>query len=222
MLYLVFHDLEFIGNVELQERYAVEVSNKFQILDQEPATKMYERFTNAIAETAKDSLEVIPKRKKDQPYSENKRIKQARGDMEKAYQKFVGSGESYLETYIGAKSNLNKVYEELMGEDLEKKIKEIKWIPIHDLILDIINKAYTGQELPAQWTISNIVPIPKSGDLTKTDNCRGISLSSVVAKVYNRMLLNRIRPVLGPLLRTNQNGFRERRTTVQQVPALRR
>ena len=36
------------------------------------------------------------------------------------------------------------------------------------------------------------------------------------------MLLNRIRPVLDPLLRTNQNGFRERRTTVQQVLALRR
>ncbi len=46
----------------------------------------------------------------------------------------------------------------------------LKWIPIDDHILDIINKAYTGHELPAKWTISNTVPIPKSGDLTKTDN----------------------------------------------------
>ena len=44
----------------------------------------------------------------------------------------------------------------------------------------------------------------------------------MLAKVYNRLLLNRIRPVLDPLLRNNQNGFRQRRTTVQQVLALRR
>jgi hypothetical protein len=98
----------------------------------------------------------------------------------------------------------------------------LKWVPIDDLILSIINKAYTSHELPAQWTTSNIVPIPKSGDLTNTDNYRGISLSSVVAKVYNRMILNRIRPVLDPLLWTNQNGFRQKRTTVQQVLAIRR
>ncbi len=36
------------------------------------------------------------------------------------------------------------------------------------------------------------------------------------------MLLNRIRPVVDPLLRTNQNGFRERSTTVEQVLTLRR
>jgi hypothetical protein len=52
-------------------------------------------------------------------------------------------------------------------------------------------QVYNSQELPEQWKILNIIPIPKSGDLTKTDNYRVISLSSVIAKVYNRMLLNR-------------------------------
>jgi hypothetical protein len=33
----------------------------------------------------------------------------------------------------------------------------LKWVPIDDLILSIINKAYTSHELPAQWTTSNIV-----------------------------------------------------------------
>jgi hypothetical protein len=36
------------------------------------------------------------------------------------------------------------------------------------------------------------------------------------------MILNRIHPVLDPLLRTNQNGFRQKRTTLQQVLAIRR
>ena len=36
------------------------------------------------------------------------------------------------------------------------------------------------------------------------------------------MLLNRIRPILNPLLRNNQNGFRQERTTVGQILAIRR
>ena len=96
----------------------------------------------------------------------------------------------------------------------------LKWVVIDDLVLHISNKAF--MELPRHWTIINIIPIPKSGDLTKTDNYRGISLSFVVAKGNNRMILNRIRPKLDPWLRINQNGFREKRTTTSQVLALRR
>ena len=36
------------------------------------------------------------------------------------------------------------------------------------------------------------------------------------------MLLNRIRPILDPLLRNNQHGFRQERTTVGQILAIRR
>ena len=86
--------------------------------------------------------------------------------------------------------------------------KVFKYVPIDDIVLDIINKYYIKFEQPDLWNISNIVPVPKSGDITKADNYRGISFTSVIAKTYNRMLLNRIRPVLDPLLRPNQNGFR--------------
>jgi len=40
-------------------------------------------------------------------------------------------------------------------------------------------------------------------------------------KLYNRMILSRIRKVLEPKLGTNQNGFRPRRTTVAQILTLR-
>ena len=36
------------------------------------------------------------------------------------------------------------------------------------------------------------------------------------------MLLNRICPILDPILRNNQNGFRQERTTVGQILAIRR
>ena len=68
----------------------------------------------------------------------------------------------------------------------------------------------------------NIIPVPKSGDLSNTNNYRGISLICIIAKLYNRLILNRIRSVIDPKLQYNQNGFRPKRTTVAQVLALRR
>ena len=46
---------------------------------------------------------------------------------------------------------------------------------------------------PDQWITSVIVPLPKKGDLSLMTNYRGISLLSITAKVYNKILLNRIR-----------------------------
>ena len=77
-----------------------------------------------------------------------------------------------------------------------------------EIILRFANSLLIFQEKPEQWSIANIVPIPKKGDLSKSGNYRGISLSSIIAKLVNRMILNRIQPVLDPLLRINQNGFR--------------
>ena len=53
-------------------------------------------------------------------------------------------------------------------------------------------------------------------------NYRGITLSAVAAKIYNRMLLNRMKPHIDAKLRRNQNGFRTGRSTVAQVLTLRR
>ncbi len=45
---------------------------------------------------------------------------------------------------------------------------------------------------------------------------------SIPAKVYNRILLNRIRDPIDKLLRRNQAGFRTERSCVQQIHILRR
>ena len=98
----------------------------------------------------------------------------------------------------------------------------LKRCDLDDEILGFCNRALLEGRKPEQWSIMNIIPIPKSGDLSKGGNYRGISLSSLVAKTYNRMILNRIRPAIEPHLRINQNGFRPERTTTSQILALRR
>ena len=90
----------------------------------------------------------------------------------------------------------------------------LKRCQLDDIIIKFCNDALLRGRKPAQWSTLNHIPIPKSGDLRRGKNYRGICLSSIVAKTYNRLLLNRIRPYLDPVLRFNQNGFHPGKSTV--------
>ena len=79
---------------------------------------------------------------------------------------------------------------------------------LNDQLLDVCKMMLESGGKPELWSKSIIVTVPKKGDLSEPQNYRGIALILTAAKLYNRMLLNRIRPHLDPLLRTNQNGFR--------------
>ena len=93
---------------------------------------------------------------------------------------------------------------------------------LHQHLLGFCNSALLDGSTPEAWTTASIIPIPKKGNLSKPDNYRGISLAPVAAKVYNKLLLNRIYPFIDPLLRPNQNGFRKGRSTLPQILAIRR
>ena len=67
-----------------------------------------------------------------------------------------------------------------------------------------------------------MIPIPKKGDLSLPSNHHEISLSSIVTKVINGMILNRIQPKVDPHLRSTQNEFRPGRSTTAHILALRR
>ena len=58
--------------------------------------------------------------------------------------------------------------------------------------------------------------------MTLPTNYRGITLLPIAAKIYNKLLLNRIRAEVDPILRENQNGFRPGCSTLGQILTLRR
>ena len=95
-----------------------------------------------------------------------------------------------------------------------------------DAMADVIHcfcaEVYSNLTPHDQWITSVIVPLPKKGDLSLMTNYRGISLLSIAAKVYNKILLNRIRDEVDPILRKNQAGFRPGRSCAQQIHILRR
>ena len=67
-----------------------------------------------------------------------------------------------------------------------------------------------------------ILPLPKKGDLGLAKNYRGITLTSIAAKIYNALLRNRREPKIDNILRKNQNGFRRNRSTTSQILTIRR
>ena len=85
-----------------------------------------------------------------------------------------------------------------------------------DVIHAFCVEVYTRLSPPRQWVTNVIIPLPKKGDLSLMTNYRGMSLMSIAAKVYNKILLCRIRPDVDPLLRSNQAGFRPGQNCAQQ------
>jgi hypothetical protein len=79
-----------------------------------------------------------------------------------------------------------------------------------------------GECVPERWSRAILVPVPKKAGAHALDQHRGISLLNSVPKLFNRILLERVQKKVEPLLRTEQNGFRPKRSTIQHVLALRR
>ena len=52
-----------------------------------------------------------------------------------------------------------------------------------------------------RWMKGCILPFPKKGDLGLAKNYRGITLTSIAAKIYNALLRNRIEPEIDNILR---------------------
>ena len=67
-----------------------------------------------------------------------------------------------------------------------------------------------------------ILPFPKKGDLGLAKNYRGITLTSIAAKIYNALLCNHIEPKIDNILRKNQNGFWRNRSMTSQILTIRR
>ena len=91
-----------------------------------------------------------------------------------------------------------------------------------DKLVTLLNLVKNNLVIPNEWKTFICVPLPKKGDTTKMSNYRGITLMSITAKLYNRLLLNRIRDPLEEILRVNQAGFRPGRGCVEQIHLLRR
>ena len=82
--------------------------------------------------------------------------------------------------------------------------------------------AVYNQNTIYRWTKGCILPFTKMGDLGLAKNYRGITLTSIAAKICNALLRNRIESKIENIFRKNQNGFRRNRSTTSQILTIRR
>ena len=103
----------------------------------------------------------------------------------------------------------------MIGEILKaggEKIRKAVWL--------LCCVAWKNERVPNDWMQGVVVPLYKDGDERDPMNYRGITLLSIVGKVYNRVLGNRLmsfaeRGKMGIV--EEQGGFRPERGTEDQL-----
>ena len=89
------------------------------------------------------------------------------------------------------------------------------------LITFIFNAILRLEYFPLQWKVAQVIVIPKPGKpLNDVSSYRPISLLPVISKLFERLLLKRLQPVLEYSIPDHQFGFRRKHSTIQQVHRL--
>ena len=90
---------------------------------------------------------------------------------------------------------------------------------MYPILTALFNCSLRQGVVPSDWKISNVIPIPKSGDPSLATNYRPISLLSLVSKVLEHLvhskLLNYI--IQNNLLADCQHGFRPGSSTQEAL-----
>ena len=97
---------------------------------------------------------------------------------------------------------------------LQETVNEIAPV-LQNIFQQSLNKSKT----PSDWKKANIVPIFKKGDRTKPTNYRPVSLTAVVSKMLEHIVVAQIMDHLDhhQIIHENQHGFRSRRSCESQL-----
>jgi sorting nexin-29 len=92
---------------------------------------------------------------------------------------------------------------------------------LHQSIHRVLLRIWQDEEVPTSWLDGLICPIYKKGHRLECANYRGITLLNSAYKILSRILFNRLRPLEESFVGEYQAGFREGRSTTDQMFSLR-
>ncbi|XP_065315930.1 uncharacterized protein LOC135924751 [Gordionus sp. m RMFG-2023] len=85
------------------------------------------------------------------------------------------------------------------------------------ILLPIISRVWFERVCPNDWITATLINFPKTKDSKFLEDWRGISLNSVVYKIFANIILNRLRPLLEPLFTDSLVSFRKGRNTLEAI-----
>jgi len=82
----------------------------------------------------------------------------------------------------------------------------------------LFNICYSNGCIPADWKLANVVPVHKKGSKAEVTNYRPISLTSIIMKIYERIIRDDLTGRCHHLIDSRQHGFMlEKSCTTQLV-----
>ena len=87
-------------------------------------------------------------------------------------------------------------------------------------IIDLFNRCLTEKRVPVSWKHSVVMMIPKKKKgLKDPGNYRPISITAVIARLFERIILGRVQEHLDKnnIIVDQQSGFRKRRSTKDNI-----
>jgi len=106
----------------------------------------------------------------------------------------------------------------LPGEDdLQGEILKHADSSMIESIYLLIKEVWETEVLPTDWGVAYICPIHKKGDKQVCSNYRGIALLDTTCKVLSYCILDRIKPLAEQVVGDYQSGFRQNRSTTDQI-----
>ena len=87
---------------------------------------------------------------------------------------------------------------------------------IANSLCTIFNRSITCGIFPDEWKCSKVIPLFKQGERFDLNNYRPISVTSIIAKVFERIVYNQLYGYLttNNLISSQQSGFRSLHSTV--------
>ena len=77
-----------------------------------------------------------------------------------------------------------------------------------------------GRRIPEEWEETIIVPTYKKGDTYRCENYWGLALGNGVYKILAYIILEKIKPYIEKITGDFQNGFRDGRSVIDNIPVL--
>ena len=81
----------------------------------------------------------------------------------------------------------------------------------------LFEASYKTGSIPADWKMANVVPIHKKGSKTEVNNYRPISLTSIIMKIYEKVIRDELLSRCEHLIDPRQHGFMNRKSCTTQL-----
>ena len=101
-------------------------------------------------------------------------------------------------------------------EHLSSEILRDAFLAVPEILMELFNLSFELSEIPKEWKIAKVTPLPKSGNSKNVSNLRPISLLPLPSKMIEKIVHNRIYTHCNNnnLLDPKQGGFRPGHSTV--------